>query len=570
MFEITGDDIARVSEEDLRTLVALLCEAELRRLGFSPSAVTWGGHQKAVDAGLDVRVALPTGTQIEGFVPRPVTGFQVKREKMPRSLILKEMKPRGILRQSIRELANNSGGYVIVSSQDSTSDPALQSRRLAMAEAVAGLTNATSLSLDFYDRTRLASWVRSHGGLILWVRARIGKAIRGWQTYGAWAYPPGGVKGVYLLDNAVRVNTVQQEDAGGMDALHAIQQIRRRLHSPRRVVRLVGLSGTGKTRLTQALFDHRIGNDAIDPSIAYYTNMADDPDPQPTGLVSNLVAERRRAVLVIDNCPSDLHRRLSEAARLPESTVSLLTIEYDIQDDEPEETDVFRLQPSSRELIEKLLKSRFSTLSATDAGTIAEFSGGNARVAIAVAGTVQKNETVARLKDEELFERLFYQKRQRDDSLLIAAEACSLVYSFNGEDVSSGTDVELVRLGAMVDKHANEMFRHVAELKRRDLVQQRGVWRAVLPQAIANRLATRALQNIPWPTIEQNLVYSAPARLLKSFSRRLGLLHTSKEAAEIIEKWLAPGGLLGNVTGLSDVGSAMFENVAPGLPDAAL
>ncbi len=79
MFEITSDDIALLNDEDLRTLVGRLCESEARKGGFSASAVTWGGHQNAADGGLDVRVALPVGAAIDGFVPRPATGFQVKK-----------------------------------------------------------------------------------------------------------------------------------------------------------------------------------------------------------------------------------------------------------------------------------------------------------------------------------------------------------------------------------------------------------------------------------------------------------------------------------------------------------
>jgi hypothetical protein len=52
MFEIVGDDIAALSDTDLRTLIGLLCEAEMRRRGLSTSAVTWGGHQTAKDGGL--------------------------------------------------------------------------------------------------------------------------------------------------------------------------------------------------------------------------------------------------------------------------------------------------------------------------------------------------------------------------------------------------------------------------------------------------------------------------------------------------------------------------------------
>ena len=114
MFDITGEDIARLSDADLRTLVALLCEAELRARALPTSCVTWGGHQAAPDGGIDVRVALPPDTVIDGFVPRPASGFQVKKQDMPRSEVLDEMRPHGVLRASIRELAEQDGAYVIV------------------------------------------------------------------------------------------------------------------------------------------------------------------------------------------------------------------------------------------------------------------------------------------------------------------------------------------------------------------------------------------------------------------------------------------------------------------------
>src|SRR4051812_17210437 len=126
MFEITGDDVAALNDEDLRSLVARLCEADLRRRGLAVSAVTWGGSQTAADGGLDVRVTLLGGTQIDGFIPRVSTGFQVKKPDMPRNAILAEMKPGGALRPVIMELADASGAYVIVSSSGSTSDSALR------------------------------------------------------------------------------------------------------------------------------------------------------------------------------------------------------------------------------------------------------------------------------------------------------------------------------------------------------------------------------------------------------------------------------------------------------------
>ncbi len=210
--------------------------------------------------------------------------------------------------------------------------------------------------------------------------------------------------------------------------------MRDQLREPQSVVRLVGLSGVGKTRLVQALFDDRVGVQSLKPSVAIYTNMADSPDPQPTGLASELVAAGTPAILVVDNCAPELHQRLSEVCRQEHSKLSVITVEYDIREDEPEGTEIFILDRSSPELIEKLLRRRFQAISQIDARTIVEFSGGNARIALGLAATIERNGTVAGLTDEQLFHRLFLQRHVPDESLYLVAQACSLVYSFHGVD----------------------------------------------------------------------------------------------------------------------------------------
>lgn len=569
MLEVTSDDIAALNDEDLRTLVGRLCEAELRRHGLASSAATWGGNQTAKDGGLDVRVALASGTRIDGFVPKADTGFQVKKQDMPRAAIIDELKPKGIVRPVIVELAKASGAYVIVSSTGSTSDLALKSRRDAMAEALQDIPDTANLTLDFYDRNRMATWVRDHVGLMPWVRSRIGKSISGWRSYGSWSYAPDGADPAYLVDEAARIKTGDKDEGDGLSATEGINKIRDVLRTPGRVVRLVGLSGVGKTRLVEALFDPTIGANSLDPSLAIYTDVAEGPNPQPAGLTSDLIAGRSRAILIIDNCPPDVHRQLSDIAQSAGTTISVITVEYDIREDQPEGTDVFALDTSSLSLIETLVSKRYPGLSQIDARTIAEFSGGNARIALALGGTVAKNETVAGLSDEELFRRLFQQRHDPDAALLSIAQACSLVYSFEGEKVS-GEEAELPMLGALIGRSPADMFSAVAELKRRDLLQERGPWRAVLPPAIANRLAVTALQNIPAATLKAGLVQRAPNRLLQSFSRRLGYLDGSMEARAIVQSWLVPGGLLADVANLNELGRAMFVNVAPVMPYAVL
>ena len=72
MFEITADDIAALpSDEILRELMGRLCEAEMRKRSLSTAAVTWGGHQKASDGGVDVRVRANPDVSFDGYIRMP-------------------------------------------------------------------------------------------------------------------------------------------------------------------------------------------------------------------------------------------------------------------------------------------------------------------------------------------------------------------------------------------------------------------------------------------------------------------------------------------------------------------
>lgn len=111
-------------------------------------------------------------------------------------------------------------------------------------------------------------------------------------------------------------------------------------------------------------------------------------------------------------------------------------------------------------------------------------------------GTFGPEANLADLSDEWLFERLFHQRRANDEGLLQAAEALALVYSFDGENWE-GDGAELPILAKLAGLDVRVVHRVVAELIRREIVQSRDPWRAILPQALANWLAKRALEDQP-------------------------------------------------------------------------
>ncbi len=567
MFEITGEDVQKLDDGQLRTLVARLAIAELSSKEFPVSGVTAGGDQNAPDGGLDVRVEVLGGYEGGDFVPRVPLGIQVKKPDMGPAAIKKEMIYKGVLRPVIGELADIEGGYVIVSAQGSVADKLLQNRRNAIRDALKDHPSANKIHVDFYDRERLATWVNQYPGVAAWVRARVGRPLSGWQALGDWSGVRIGGSSQYIFDDTACLTDARSKDQPVLSLLEGVKHLRKEIAKPGQCIRLIGTSGLGKTRLVQALFESDVGTDALDPSLAVYTDYSETPNPTAKQLAFQLVETGQRAILIVDNCNPQTHNDLSKICSSQNSKVSLITVEYDVRDDMPERTEVFRLQGASDGTLAEWIKINFPHVSQVDRDRIAEFSGGNFRVAGVLAETIKHGESLGNLRDRDLFLRIFQQRNDHNQDLLNAAEVLALVYSFDGEDTSPTG--ELDQLARLSGTDVAQLYGAIAQLKNRAVIQSRSRWRAILPQAIANRLAAQALERIP-PDRFDLFCTALPSRMQGSISRRLGYLHDKDEAQKVVARWLDPSGPMGDLLQTSDYSLELLRNIAPAAPEAAL
>lgn len=583
LFEVSAEDVASLKDDELRELVARLCKATLTEAGLSVTCVTWGGDQREPDGGIDVRVQLDADDPLpnRSWLRWRSVGFQVKATEMGPKAIKKEMGVKDSLKASICELLKNGGAYIIAA-HDSVADDRYQKRVAAMRECSDGLLKpGYSACVDYYDRQRLADWANEYPTVVAWVHAKTrGGALQGWEPYGQWATSkrmPDGKYPHFLPDEKARFIDSRDSERT-FNLIQGIERVREVLRKgvertgeeDGKPVRMVGLSGVGKTRFVQALFEADVGSDALDQDLAVYADAGRTLSPPPAVVLDRLISSKTRAVLIMDNCDPKLHGELVEQLgnAPPGTQVSLLTVEYDIRNETPYETQVFRLENGSIDLVEKITMEQFPGMSRVDVRTIAEFSDGNSRVAIALASAAGQTGSLAGLSDEQLFDRLFWQRNEPNDALQRAARACSLVYSFDGGGQEQESE-ELMLLAGFAQMNVQGLYEHLADLRERGLIQERGRWRAVLPQAIANRLAVRALERIPNVHIEQKIdglvSETGSWRMLRSFSRRLGYLHESETAKKIVRKWLQFDGRLGQPD--KKIGWSLYTelltNVAP-------
>ncbi len=567
MFDITRNQLQKLDGEALRELVGRLCEAEMVKDGLPVSVVQCAGAHTAADGGLDVEVVLEDGLLSGDFVPRARTGFQVKGPTMPPSRIPAEMSPNGQLRPIFGKLAQSNGCYIIVSLADNPSRYWLDRRLKSIREQLAPVKDIGDLQVEFYGCETLCQWLRQHPGVQLWIREHLGIPLRGWRPFGRWTIlPPGDCDQLICADGVSIVLPVRNTQ--DVEIEEGVCRIRELVRTGDKAVRIIGLSGVGKTRIIQALFEPGIGTAPLDRSLAIYADLGEPLTPAPRDVLRQLVGEGRQAVIVLDNCPPDVHDSLAGPVAAA-SGISLVTVEYDVRDDKPELTSVVKIRAEGSEIAKILVRRRYRDIGDDDAQRIAEFSGGNARLALALANAVHDEESLTDLSDGRLFERLFRQRGPNDTDLLATSEVLSLVYSFSTEHDEGGVD-ELGTLARLLGKDRRELYRTTQILIEKQLAQKRGRWRAVLPPAVSNRLAAAALRKIPVEDIRGAFESLQNSRLVTSFAKRLGYLHDHEVARGILRLWLEPDGILHQIEDLSDVGLQLLQNVAPADPGALL
>ena len=561
VFDIPTDRLVDLTDAELRELLARLCEAERERQGGHRNEVRWGGSQTAADEGLDV-VVEPVGSFVPaGPLARRDAGIQVKAANLAAAAITDEMRYGGSLRPAISALAAKSGSYIIASAGANCSEAMLRRRVDSMRAAVADDPNGADLDLSFLDRKAISRWVSAHASVAVWLRKRLTLPIlAGWQPFGRWSATPEG-KPDDLICEAGLVFRIGRDNPI-RELPNALDAIRSLVRDGTGSVRIAGLSGIGKSRIVQALFEPIGDVAALPTSHAIYTDLGHSPDPTPMGMLEALVGRDAPAVLVVDNCAPETHQALARKLAERPGPVRLITVEYDVRPDRPEETDVVRVEAEGSDIVEALLRRRRRDLSSGDARRLAELAQGNARLGFSLAQAAPQTRTLTAFEDSALFDRLFWQREERSEELARAAEVLSLVYSFevDGEEEPD----ELTFLGSLTELSRGAMHRHAATLVDRGLAQARSRWRAVLPHALANRLAGQALRSIPVRSIADG--FADNLRLRRSFARRLSYLHDSDEARRIVARWMeAEGPLHGPMPDMQ-----VLEAVCHLVPDEAL
>jgi hypothetical protein len=552
--------------------------AESRQLGIPLRGATVPLQITIADDGEDGRVEWDGGASETAYLPARYTAFQSKAQNLTDSqvkgeVLKKSKKGPPKLNPTIAEVLSTGGAYIIFCRERMVTKKRKNLVK-AIKEAITtgGGNPKEAAAVDVYDANLIADWVNTHPSVALWLASqKHGRNLAGFQTHDGWGRDPQFVTPWQASDEpryapvnrSVPVEDRKDERRSAWTFDQAADEILKFLGNDRSIVRLFGPSGFGKSRLAfEILKTKRSTADEVDCSSVVFCDGSISGD-EAARLMLELADAELAAIMVVDECPDDLHIKLANIARRTGSKLRLVTMDIETKVLQAADTLSLRIEKADEKLIKDIAAAVAPDLSDRDKSFIADLAEGFPRMAV-LAAQQDADGRQTFLSVEQILERIIWSGKQRVPDAQRALEvAClfewlGLMGRVDGQAAFVASELAGLPLPIFVE--------HVLSFKSRGIITQRGDYVQIGPVPLAARLGIARLE-VMTPDQLFQFFQDAPEALQFSMLKRLKWLDTSDVVRSFAEQ-LLHADRIGNFASLNtEGGSKMLDRLVHLTPD---
>lgn len=541
---ISGEHIEALAERALAELLRHLLSVEAQEQGIPAGAIHVASRIHTPDGGEDGRIAWSGAPDRTPFLPGRLCQFQLKAAKIGPAAAAHDVLSGGGEVKAIVRSALEAGGHYIMLCAHRYVQREIEARKTRIRDAVrSGGLAVDDGQIDFRDADQIAAWVTHHPPVAAWVRDRTQPGLVGpLRSWSHWAGRPEHDESPWIEDERLA--------ALRGDLLRSVAQ-------PRSVVRVVGLSGVGKTRLVLEAIGPTGDGDPLLHSLhdlVLYSVESEVGAERLNETIQALADAGSRAIVVVDDCAPETHRSLSNMVLRRSSALSLVTIDHESATGTQDQT-TLRVAEAPHSVTQAIIDRMSLVRHREDQLRLARFCRGFPKIAIRIGHAWARSVPVARATDDDLIETFVLGRRPQNPALLLKSAALlatfGLVYR---EPRTTGHLSEIAGLGHGLEE--SDLRSAVDDLRRRGIAQSRGRAVFLQPRPIAMRLAERQWQE--WSRAEWDHVlagHTSPG-LRTSASRQLALLNTTDTARQVVDHVCRLGGPFDGFAELSTTGNA--------------
>lgn len=577
-FEANTDFITTLDSVTLVKLMKRLMLAECRLAGVPLRGATAPLQVTVPDGGEDGRVEWTGGVDSTPYLPHNFCVFQSKAQNLTegsiRGEILKAVKDRPPrINEAVSEVLSRGGAYIVFCSNAFTGKKKSKLVKAVKAAIVEGGGNpASAAAIEVYDANRIADWVNTHPSVALWLAAlQRGRSLAGFVSHEGWGRSPDiwGVPWVASEIPRYRRHTRTIPGVDGKDVAWSYDQAAQAcldfLEQDHAAVRIAGPSGFGKSRFAYEMLKatSSLSNGAENASVIYadYSVVRDEV----LKLALEIADSGSAAILIVDECPDDIHLKVAEFAGREESKLRIITLNVETQITQARNTLAIRLERADDVMVQAIAKSIVPELNESDTRFIAELSSGFPSMAVLAA---QQNgdgrQTINSV--EQVLDRVIWGRTARNDEAQKALESLSLFdwVGFKGEVAGQAAFIASALVGISLDRFVE----HILSFESRGVVTKPGDFIQIGPIPLAARLGANRLSVLSADVLRR-LFQNASTELKASLLKRMRWLDTSPTARAFAQAMLGKEGI-GNLAALNTgFGAKCLDQLAHVDPDAA-
>ena len=543
-FVVTGPQIVALDERAFPLLLEKLLHAEAQAHDLPRDGIHVSTNITAPDGGEDGRIEWRGGPDRTDFLPSRCCQFQLKAGNVyPAHAGRELMAPGGGIKDMIRTVLENDGCYIMLCGQV-YANKAIERRKKEFLKVLglAGVSTAEH-QVAFWDAGQIAAWASRHGSVAIWIKNLTQPGTTGpFRPWSHWRETVEHGSSPWVEDRRLgEVRTFLDE----------------KILRPRSAVRVVGLAGIGKSRLTlEALGPaDRKGESVLSlEHLVLYANESEAGSVAIINVVQSLADTGARAVVVVDDCASKTHRRLAGMVAARRSHLSLLTID-NVETDPTsiQDASTYHVDRAPAIVTETIIDRRLPGSPSQDRRRLHLFSRGFPAIAVRVAEAWAENRPMPYATDDDFVEA--FVTGRNDPEPRRAIQTAMLIATFGVvRHTVKDTDVPyLVWWGRHLT--ADDMHVEIDRLIARGVVQRRGRSVVLQPRPVAMRLTERLWRE--W-TPERRLEFltgNLDGRLKRTAARQLAWINGTEVARDAAKLYLIPDGPLEGLHRLSRPGN---------------
>ncbi|MFH7587640.1 esterase/lipase family protein [Oceanimonas smirnovii] len=295
------------------------------------------------------------------------------------------------------------------------------------------------------------------------------------------------------------------------------------------IIRLVGASGMGKTRI---LLEAIKENDALtDEHILVYN--APEYETRIKESVRAMVEESAHGLVIVENCLVDLHNALARELHKKKCPLKIVTIGY--SDEQVDDSNFIQLKPMSDEAIIQLLSPILINLSENEIKRIAQFAEGYPLMATLIAEQYQKEgKLLGSIEQHSIVKKLISSDGNIQDDEKDILTACSLFDVFGTTEGSAGEEAKYIA-ESVAESNLKAFDKVLRAFTAKQIINRAGRYARVVPKPLALTLASDWWEEASHER-QSKLVETLPESLFQSFCTQAAYLDNQPNVQKFSDK----------------------------------